>query len=334
MNTKNFEINELFEVHTGDYHATKELDPGDVPLISCGDADNGLIGFYEIPEENQYSNTITVAYNGQPLTAKYHPYRFGAKDDVAVLVPKTTMSERTLIYVAAVFNQQKWRYSYGRKCFKTKFETLTLTLPATDDGELDTEYIEESFGSLEFDFPDRSDGEDVTSSPDHWEKTKLSTFFTSKTGDFNKLPEDPGEVPTVSRVIENNGIRGYHEPPEGAEIYTPPKITVSTGGANAAKAFVQFQPFIASDKVVILTPTEEMDIRVLYFIQMMIDRERWRYSYSRSYFADKVAESEILLPMTDTGELDTEFIFQTIESTAYWDHLESESVVDVSLATG
>lgn len=332
MNTKNFKINELFDVETGDYHATKELDPDGVPLISCGDQENGLIGYYDIPEENQYSGTITVAYNGQPLTAKFHPYRFGAKDDVAVLLPKEPMKERTLIYVATVFNQQKWRYSYGRKCFKGKFETLTLSLPATNDGELDTGYITDSFGSLGFELPEKTERDNLESHPDHWEKVTLSTLFTSKTGDFNKLPEEEGDIPTVSRLSENNGIKGYYEPPEGAEIYSAPKITVSTGGKYAAKSFVQFQPFIASDKVVILTPKEDMDIRLMYFVQLMIDRERWRYSYSRSYFADKVAESKISLPMTDTGTVDREYIFQAIMSTPYWNHLEDSLVSEFIIA--
>ena len=67
-------IDGLFSVRSGDFHATdQELGPGDVPLVSCGDVNHGLVGFYDIPEANQYQDAVTVAYNGRPLSAKYRP---------------------------------------------------------------------------------------------------------------------------------------------------------------------------------------------------------------------------------------------------------------------
>jgi hypothetical protein len=81
-----FKLRELFRVRSGDFHAVNELDPGHTRLISCGDLNNGLVGYYDIPKDQRYGRTLTVAYNGSwPLTTKFHPYEFGAKDDVAVL---------------------------------------------------------------------------------------------------------------------------------------------------------------------------------------------------------------------------------------------------------
>ena len=49
MTTKyrSFTLDKLFKVKSGDYHATKELDPGDIPLISCGVMEQGLVGFFD-----------------------------------------------------------------------------------------------------------------------------------------------------------------------------------------------------------------------------------------------------------------------------------------------
>jgi hypothetical protein len=111
-------VKELFEVRSGDCHATSELGPGKIPLISCGDIGNGLVDYFDIPEEWTYSRAITVAYNGSwPLTTKFHPYRFGAKNDVAVLLPLQPMKDSVMLYAAALLNRLVWRYSYGRKCF-------------------------------------------------------------------------------------------------------------------------------------------------------------------------------------------------------------------------
>jgi hypothetical protein len=115
-------VSRLFEVVSGDYHALKELEPGKIPLVSCGDTDNGVVGYYAIPPANQYKDAITISYNGSwPIMAKFHPYAFGAKDDVAVLVPRKPLKHLSLFYVAALFNRMTWRYSYGRKCYREKF---------------------------------------------------------------------------------------------------------------------------------------------------------------------------------------------------------------------
>ena len=88
---KHRRLEDLFEVKSGDYHSMNELDAGNTPLISCGDTSNGLIGYFEIPDEFIYERALTVAYNGSwPLMTKFHPYRFAAKDDVAVLLPFAT----------------------------------------------------------------------------------------------------------------------------------------------------------------------------------------------------------------------------------------------------
>ena len=127
----------LFNVVSGDFHAIKELEPGNIPLVSCGDTDNGVMGYYDVPDDKKYRNTITVAYNGSwPIMSKFHPYAFGAKDDVAVLVPHYPMSPLCLLYVAALFNRMTCRYSYGRKWFREKLQEVELPIPITESGNV------------------------------------------------------------------------------------------------------------------------------------------------------------------------------------------------------
>lgn len=142
-------ISQLFEVSSGDFHALKELDEGEIPLVSCGDTDNGVMGYYDVPEDKRYRRAITVAYNGSwPIMSKFHPYVFGAKDDVAVLVPHTDMSALALLYVSALLNRMTWRYSYGRKCFKEKLEGVEIPVPTITVGNelrIDESAIQRAF---------------------------------------------------------------------------------------------------------------------------------------------------------------------------------------------
>jgi type I restriction enzyme M protein len=97
----------------------KDLDNGEIPLISCGGVGHGLVGYFDIPPEHRYIGCLTIAYDGSwPLLAKFHPYEFGAKNDVAVLIPKEPMRNTTLLYMAAQLNLITWRYRYYHHCYR------------------------------------------------------------------------------------------------------------------------------------------------------------------------------------------------------------------------
>lgn len=316
-------INDFFEVHSGDYHALTELDSGDIPLISCGDLDNGLVGYFEIPTENIYENAVTVAYNGRPLTAKYHPYKFGAKDDVAVLVPRTEMEENTLLYVAAQLNNLRWRYSYGRKCFKAKLQNLKIPLPVLRENrdKIDQAQVDEFFSDkLSTYIPEPRYSNAVLPSEILWKKFPVSELFEIERGDFHSIADlDPGGSATISRVTTNNGLVGYFEKPDGAVIYPGGQITVSTVGGDA---FVQTTSFIATDNVLICLPRRPMKVTTLFFIAFVLNKQKWRYSYGRQPYKAKFERSFLSLPVSPSGEINEDLIAQYVHAASYWPYLQ------------
>lgn len=317
-------INDFFEVHSGDYHAIQDLDKGITPLISCGELDNGLVGYFDIPEENTYSNAVTVAYNGRPLTAKYHPYKFGTKDDVAVLVPKSPMTQATLLYVAAQLNNLRWRYSYGRKCFKGKLENLKVPLPLKkQDGEeiIDQDYTAKlSPLSLSRIMPSRQKSTFVPPKEITWKAFKMDELFELERGDFHSIADlAPGQYPTVSRITSNNGIVGMFEKPDGTTVHPGGTITVSTVGGDA---FVQLGDFIATDNILVCIPKIPLKPSVLFFIAFILNNQKWRYSYGRQPYKTKLQNSLVLLPVNENGVFDQEIAAKFVTSTSYWPQIE------------
>lgn len=131
-------IADLFKVKSGDFHSVSELSPGTIPLVSCGIQDNGIIGFYSPPPDMIYRDRLTVAYNGDyPLMAKFHPYTFAAKDDVAILEPHTPLGLASILFIQLLLNREVWRHSYGRKLYRTRLAKFELAVPIDDDGSLD-----------------------------------------------------------------------------------------------------------------------------------------------------------------------------------------------------
>jgi type I restriction enzyme M protein len=47
----------------------------------------------------------------------------------------------SLFFIQAMLNHIKWRYSYGRQCYKTKYAKTEIMLPVRDDGTLDEGYM-------------------------------------------------------------------------------------------------------------------------------------------------------------------------------------------------
>ncbi|HTQ38283.1 MAG TPA: hypothetical protein VMJ32_04610 [Pirellulales bacterium] len=132
-------LGHLFDLHPGDYHSVGVLSRGNVPIISCGEENNGVCGYFDV--EHAYSHRLTIAFNGATLAAKYHPYKFAAKDDVAVCIPKQPLRITTLLFIQVMLRREQWRFSYYRKCFKEKLERVTVPLPAKS-GKLDESAIE------------------------------------------------------------------------------------------------------------------------------------------------------------------------------------------------
>ena len=130
-------LDAIFDLVRGDFHVQSHLARGALPLVSCGDEDNGVIAHVDAPDGRRHRNRLTIALNGRPLATKYHPYEFVAKDDVAVAIPRTPLRLTTLLFVQAMLNREKWRYSYYRKCFVDKLRRFVIDLPAGKSGEFD-----------------------------------------------------------------------------------------------------------------------------------------------------------------------------------------------------
>ena len=112
-----FELRDLFNVKRGTIHSSSALDEGKIPLVSCKADYNGIDRSCEVAIADTFSKAITVASDGQPLATFYHNYEFGAKDNVLVCLSKKKLNLSTVYFIVTELNRQRWRYSYGRKCY-------------------------------------------------------------------------------------------------------------------------------------------------------------------------------------------------------------------------
>lgn len=138
---KPFPLDALYTLKPGDFHNTSALSAGPTPLVSCGDRNNGIVRRVAVPEETVYDHRLTISFNGMnTLTAKYHPYPFAAKDDVAVCTPRRPLRLATEALVQVMLGRERWRYSFYRKCFMERLRRFAVSLPAKG-GEVDEDTV-------------------------------------------------------------------------------------------------------------------------------------------------------------------------------------------------
>ena len=169
--------------------------------------------------------------------------------------------------------------------------------------------------------------------PSEWRKVLVTEFFDLRRGNFHSIANlDEGEYPTISRVSMDNGLVGFYDKPDKARLWEPGTITVSTVGGDA---FIQPVPFIATDNVVLCLLREEykdLPLPVLFFMRLMIDFVKWRYSYGRQCYKTKFAKTEITLPVTARGALDVQYMQEVVVSTTYWPLIEKVFMSSVQVA--
>lgn len=161
--------------------------------------------------------------------------------------------------------------------------------------------------------------EKAKTKPVAWKRFAITDLFELLRGNFHSIADlDPGSYPTISRVGTDNGLVGFFDKPAKAKVFEAGTISVSTVTGDA---FVQPVPFIATDNVVLCRPKPEYKDtgwEWRFFVQLMINEVKWRYSYGRQCYKTKFAKTEIVLPVTRASKLDTDYMKAVVQSSTHW----------------
>ena len=155
---KYYTIGDLFRVELtkGDIKAD-EVDSGDIPLISSGERNNGVVKYISKEGDGKAKmfpdNTITLDmfchanYQGLPYYAVGH-------GRVNILFPKFDLNKYIGIFICTLINREMYRFSYGRAVYSTVAEKMRIKLPALQDDKgnwhPDWQFMEDYIKSMPF----------------------------------------------------------------------------------------------------------------------------------------------------------------------------------------
>jgi len=147
----------------------------------------------------------------------------------------------------------------------------------------------------------------------------VKQLFNIERGQFHAIDRlEKGSYATISRVSTDNGIVGFFNKPKRAKVYSPCLITISTVTGDA---FIQTMPFIATDNVLICVPKQNMAVSTLLYIQMMLNQQKWRYSYGRQPYLRIFQKASVELPAKGDGSIDTDYIQAVVTAQPYYQAL-------------
>ena len=139
-----------------------------------------------------------------------------------------------------------------------------------------------------------------------------------KTGEYHVSGIlDEGEIPLVSCVSENGGFEGFFS----AKNPLKNAITISCDGMPLT-SFYHYYPFVAKDNVLLCKPNKKYRFTTLLFITAQINSLRWRFSYGRKCYENKVHKIKIFLPFDKENNLDEDYIETLFKNTHSWKILE------------
>jgi len=139
-------ISELFELKVAKSKGNEDYDPGLIPYVSSTTMNNGIIKYVEPYPDDKVFNGNLICISGlgfATLQLETFLPKGNGGDSATILVPLIEMSTTELIYYTATFNLlHNWRFSFGRKCNRTRTKDLDL-IPFSEYNNQFTENFED-----------------------------------------------------------------------------------------------------------------------------------------------------------------------------------------------
>ncbi|WP_051349124.1 restriction endonuclease subunit S [Helicobacter pylori] len=137
----------MFEIERGARLTKANRIKGTRPLVTAGYENYGVAEYISNHEQKVFKgNTITI---DMFANAFYRYGEYSADDNILVLTPKFTMSHRIGLCVTARINAVlKAKFSYGKQYRQKDFNITTISLPTTQDGGMDFNFMHTLINAL------------------------------------------------------------------------------------------------------------------------------------------------------------------------------------------
>lgn len=131
---------------------------------------------------------------------------------------------------------------------------------------------------------------------------------------LTKANQIPGKKPYVSSTAANNGVDNFIGNFEGVRIYSN-CLTIANSGSVGASFYHPYE-FVASDHVTHLKNSKFSSF-IYLFIATQANKLSEKYNFNREINDSRIARDKIMLPVTDAGHPDYQYMEQYMMNLEY-----------------
>jgi hypothetical protein len=279
-------IQSKFYIHNAKSKGIDDHDFGDIPFVSNGTIDNGIIGYVkQLPEDRIFPQKAICVSSFCEATVQRPPFipRGNGGSGLVVLVPKEDLTFEDLYFYAAQINSFKWKFSFGRMVIADRIANLPLLERKTSFSV--NKKIKELLNN-NINYSVKLEGKK--------EISRLDDIFILSYGQKEYESKDglkKGKTILISSKGEDKGCYGFFDI---KPFYKAPFITVPRTG-TIGQAFVQELDCCANSDCIILTLKDEtLGLTQLYQIATQIRKIKWKYNYGRKITPERLGKELVV----------------------------------------
>ena len=292
---------------------------GQIPVFSSQTSNNGVMGFTNKVADFFVKDTPALIFGDHTKSMDISNHSFCAADNVKVLRPHNIPFD-ALFYVSCAWKKRIPDMGYARHWRKAK--KVGIELPVTDSGEPDyaymAEYVQQKRNVMlakyrtyvEARIAELGEVAEIPALDEkEWREFSLDDIFTVSAGKrLETRNKVPGTRPFIGATDNNNGVTGFVGNDNSSR-----DGNVLGVNYNGAPCIAFYHPYecIFTDDVKRLHLRHYSDNKfVLLFFVSVFAKQRSKYSYGYKFKEQRMLRQKLMLPITDSGEPDYEYMEQ------------------------
>lgn len=320
------ELSELFDVrygHSLELNALEQTACNGVAFVSRQMMNNGVSSFVRPIEgvKPAPAGDISCALGGNGvLTTCLQSSEFYCGRDVAILRRKSGLSEKEVLIYCHYIKSNRFRYSYGRQANRT---LKAIKIPSRKTVEAIANKI--TFPEQPSKLPKKN--QVLTLSDREWKSFKVEDLFILKPT-LGKTTNDlilGTEIPYIAAKKSGNGLSDMCARNGNGQFITEGNkiVFIQLGQGSSGYSLYQGDNFIGMSGKTSVGYNEHLNPFVGMFLVTILDKERPKYSFGRSWTGNRLKRTKIKLPADHMGEPDWQFMEDYIKSLPYSANLEN-----------
>ncbi|QDW83328.1 restriction endonuclease subunit S [Staphylococcus chromogenes] len=314
---KAFTTNDLFSIISGtvsDFSKLTLKRESKLPCIGAKYKNNGVVGFTDNEELKVKGNAIVFIKTGEGsvgLTV-YKAEDFIPHKNVYIGYNQS-LNKYVGLFIVAMYNKQKFIYSYGYGLNKLRVERRKILLPSKNnrpDYDFMERYIKEKYFNLKSQIKEKQKHEvsDWRGLDEvEWEDHFIESLFKIKPGKrLTKKEFTKGSKPFIGSSDHNNGVTNFVDNHNSSEDFNV--LGVNYNGSVVENFYHPYKALF-SDDVKRLSLKINGNRYMYLFIKNMILKQKEKYQYGYKFNSTRMKRQIIKLP-TKNNQPDYKFMEQ------------------------